>query len=142
MFFDHLFFNEYFLAGTFFLFGLIFFIPISIHSFLHWKKTGKPQDFSYFIMMLWIFCFLMTPSYFFLLRDSEWLRAWVNPKYVRILNTALFVLIFFVFIPRAVHFYKKFKSSSDIKQIYAAIFLAIIVFYALSLQFCLFLNLF
>lgn len=137
---NQLIFNEYFLGMIFFLLGLCVFVPLIVTTFLHWKKTKKPRDFSYFTMMNWIFIFLITPSYFILLQNIGLLRASMNPTCFRLFNAALFGLTFYIFIPKIVEFYRKFQSNSKTRHLYVLIFLLIATFYSLSIQFFIFLK--
>lgn len=140
MWFDSLIFNETFVAGTFLLLGVSFFIPLIVRSFLRWKLTRKPQDFSNGAMAVWIFIFLILPSYCLLLRNIHWFQFQTNSIYFSLFNAILFGTIFYFLIPNMTRFYIKFKSSSKGKDLGMAIFLMLLTFYALSLQLSLFLK--
>lgn len=140
MWFDSLIFNENFVAGTFFLLGVSFFIPLMVRSFLRWKRTGKPQDFSNGVMAVWIFIFLIIPSYCLLLRHIHWFQSQMNSVYFSLFNAILFGTIFYFLIPTMTRFYTKFKKSSKEKDIGITIFLMLLTFYALSAQLSLFLK--
>jgi hypothetical protein len=140
MWFDSLIFNETFVAGAFFLLGVFFFIPLIVRSFLRWKQTKKPQDFSNGVMAVWIFIFLIIPSYCLLLRNIHQFQFQTNSAYFSLFNAILFGAIFYFLIPIMVHFYIKFKSGSRGKDLGMMIFLMLLTFYALSLQLSLFLK--
>ncbi len=59
----------------------------------------------------------------------------MNPTYFSLLNAALFGLVFYIFIPKTIECYRKFKNNSSSQHLYFLIYLLTATFYCLSIQF-------